>query len=327
MFISLTFPAVPVPAPIPAPEPAKPVEDIRLAGECDAVLTRFAHVPALRNAIQHRIELQKEFAALKAAKTNFKEIARVGTTYRAAVAAVLKQPLSEDGYTTLVIQYAALVTKVKDTCIKLAEAEEFDALELLGAKLAALRGLKVPALPQSSRALPPVPLPGPRVSAESVRCDALAGEYEIVTIQFTRAATFKDASRRRDELQREYNALKSAATDFVAMGRVGKALKAAVTAVVLTEEDYLTLADRHAALVTTVTATCSVLADAGQFDALEALAAKLEELKALDMSALPRSWLNDPVQPPAPPAAEEEEDDGTNDPVYVPPTTDEVTLV
>jgi hypothetical protein len=110
------------------------------------------------------------------------------------------------------------------------------------------------------------------------------------------------------------------------VGQAGKALKAAnseLAQLPLSAEDYLTLADRHVALVQQVTATCTELADAGEYDALDALAIKLEELQALDVSALPQSWANDPVQPTLPPApartAEEGEDDGSNDPVYVPP--------
>jgi hypothetical protein len=101
-------------------------------------------------------------------------------------------------------------------------------------------------------------------------------------------ATFRDTIQRRDQLQKDYNALKTAATDFVALGRVGNALKTAVAAVVLTEEDYLTLADRRAALVQKVRVKCAELADAGEFDTLDTLASKLEELKALDVSALPQ---------------------------------------
>jgi hypothetical protein len=112
---------------------------------------------------------------------------------------------------------------------------------------------------------------------------------------------------------------------------VGKALKAANEAVKqlpLSEEDYLTFAQRHAALVQKTTDACKELLLKDDLDALEELVAKLEELKALDVSALRQSWANDPVLAPAPPAtsAEEGEDDCSNDPVYVPPRVDEITL-
>jgi hypothetical protein len=69
--------------------------------ECDAVVAQLAHVPALREAIQQRDQLHSVFSALNAAKTNFMEIARVGTAHKAAIAAVLQLQLSEEDYLTL----------------------------------------------------------------------------------------------------------------------------------------------------------------------------------------------------------------------------------
>jgi N-acyl-D-aspartate/D-glutamate deacylase len=163
------------------------------------------------------------------------------------------------------------------------------------------------------------------------------GECDAVIAQFAYVPALRDAIRQRDELQREYIALKAAKTEFKASVRVGKALQAAKEAVAqlpLSEEDYQTLADRHTALVQKTTAACEDLLAEDDLDALDTLASKLEELQALDVSALPQSWANDPVQPPAPPAAsappptsaEEGEDDGANDPVYVPPHAGEITL-
>jgi hypothetical protein len=288
-------------------------------GECDTVIAQFSHAPALRSAIQERDQLQREFTALNAAKTNFKEIARLGTVHKAAVAAVEKQRLFEKFYLTLAARHAALVQQVTAMCMELADAGEFDMVEKLGAKLQKLKALDVSALPLSSSARSPAPPSVPH--AKPPQCGVVAGECDTVISQFAHVPTFRDAIQRRDELQREYNALKAAATDFVSLGRVGKALKTAIAAIVLTEEDYLTLADRHAALLHKVTTTCSELADAGEFGALATLATKLEELKALDVSALP-------VQTPVHRAttADDGEDDSANDPVYVPPATEESTL-
>jgi cell fate (sporulation/competence/biofilm development) regulator YlbF (YheA/YmcA/DUF963 family) len=289
-----------------------------LVGECDTIITQFVHVPALTKAVLQRDELQREFAPFDAAKTNFKEFARLG---KAAVAPVLQLPLSVEGYLTLKDRHAALVQKVTTMCCELADAGSFCALTTLATKLEDIEALDVSALPQSSNARPPAAAAVFRANSEPPVYGALAGECDTILTQFAHVATFRVAIQQRDELQREYDALKSAATDLISLGRVGKALKAAVSAIVLTEKDYVALADRHAALVQKVTATCIELADAREFDALDSLATKLEQLRALDVSALPHSCANDPVQPPAPPptTAEEGEDDGANDPVYVLP--------
>jgi hypothetical protein len=310
----------------PESGPADPIGSV-LVGECDTVVSQFVHVPAFRDAIRQRDELQRELAALNAAKTNFREIARVGTAHRAAVAAVLQQALSEEDYLTLADRHAALVQKVTTTCEELADAEDYDAVILLGDKLNELKALDVTTLPSShcchAAVLSAVFAYASRsyhvTSGVVAVCDALV-------TQFATAPRTREAILHRDELQDTLTSLRAAKSDFAAVGQVGKALKAAnaqLAQLPLSEEDYLTLADRHAALVQKVTATCTALADAGEYDALDALAAKLEELQALDVSALPQPWANDPVQPPAPPAptttAEEREDDGSNDPVYVPP--------
>jgi hypothetical protein len=181
------------------------------------------------------------------------------------------------------------------------------------------------AVPEA-RASVPVP---ERTPAEPTKSTAgpphetLTGECNSVIAQFVHVPALRDAIQQRDELQSELDTLKVSRT-YRASARVGKALQAAKLAVTqqpLSEEDYLALADRHASLVQAVTAECDNCLDNDEFDALDTLAAKLEELQALDVSALPQSWANDPVRPPAPPAptvtAEEEEDDGTNDPVCV----------
>jgi phage host-nuclease inhibitor protein Gam len=257
---------------------AAPPPHVVLLGECGTVIAQFAHVPALRDAIQQRDELQRELATLDTADAE--EIARVGTAHKAAIAAVLQQSLSEDDYLTLSSRHAALVQEVTVMGLEMADTGEFDAVELLGAKLNVLRKLDVSALPQPSSELHRLSL------AETLLCGALAGECDAVIAQFAHVPTFRKAIQHRDELQREYDALKTAATDLMALGRVGRALKAAGAAIMLTEEDYLTLADRHAALVEKVTTTCAELADTGKSQVLSTLASKLEKLKALDVSVL-----------------------------------------
>jgi hypothetical protein len=165
---------------------------------------------------------------------------------------------------------------------------------------------------------------------------ALEEECDTVAAQFDQALDTRDAIKQRDELQTQLDAV-NAADDFRGIARMGRAYEAAVALLLqqlLSEEDYLTLAERHEALVQNVAAQCRALADSKDYDALETLASKLEELKALDVSTLPQAWANDPVLPPVPavPAATaslsaiatgtasgEDEEEGANDPVYVPP--------
>jgi hypothetical protein len=296
-----------------------------LACECDTIVTQFGHVPALREAIQQRDELQRELAAVDAAKTNFREIARVGTAHRAAVAAVLQQPLAEEDHLTLADRHAALVQKLTATYEELADAEDYDAVTVLGDKLNELQALDVSALPSSDSCHVAVPSiarahasrSGNVTSGVLVECDALV-------TQFTNAPRTREAILHRNELQDTLTALRAAKSDFAAVGQVGKALKVAnahLAQLPLSEEDYLTLADRHAALV--------------QPPAPPAPTTTAEERE--------EDGSNDPVYvPPAPgasqegtvpadctantAAAEEGEEEWANDPVYVPPATDETTL-
>jgi hypothetical protein len=135
----------------------------------------------------------------------------------------------------------------------------------------------------------------------------LRGECDAVIAQFAHVPALGDATQQRDELQRDFDTLVTVKTDLRGICRVGKALAAAKEAVAqqpLSEEDYVSLADRRVTLVQTVTAECERLAAAGDFDTMETLVDKLEELRALDLSALPHGNRYDPEQPPAVPAAE-----------------------
>jgi hypothetical protein len=157
---------------------------------------------------------------------------------------------------------------------------------------------------------------------------ALAAECDGVITQFTHVPVIKEAIQQRDELQREFNSLKASKAEYRASVRVGKALQAAKETVAqqpLSEEDYLSFPTRHAALVQKVTATCDMLLENEDLDALDALAAKLEELQALDVSALPQNEVVHLPAHPAPISAEEGDEDCANDPVYVPPGTAEIT--
>jgi hypothetical protein len=228
-------------------------------------------------------------------------------------------------------RHAALVQKLTNTCEELVDAEDYDALTVLGDKLNELKALDVSALPASNSCSSTV-VPSAACAHLSRSGDVTSGvvvEWDALVTQFTYAPRTREAILGRNELQNTLTVLKAAKSDFAAVGQAGKALRASIAVLAqlpLSEEDYLTLADRHAALVQKVTAACAELADTGEFDALVTLAIKLEELQALDVSALPQPWANGPVLPPALSAptttasAEEGKEDGANDPVNVPGT-------
>jgi predicted ATPase len=91
-------------------------------------------VPALQNAIHSRDELHREITQLRNIGSNFKDIVRVGKALQAAKAAVALQPLSEEDYLTLAEKHTAVVEDVTYQCERLADAEDYDALEALEAQ-------------------------------------------------------------------------------------------------------------------------------------------------------------------------------------------------
>jgi hypothetical protein len=159
---------------------------------------------------------------------------------------------------------------------------------------------------------------------------ALVDECDTVIGQFAHVPALWDAIQLRDGLEAQLEAVERIGDDYELIGTLGEqllTLRQKVAEQPLSEEDYVTLADRHELLVQKVINTCATLARAKAYADVKLLGAKLKELKALDVSALPQSWANDPVQPPAPPTTVKEgEDDGANDPVYVPSATDETTI-
>jgi hypothetical protein len=176
----------------------------------------------------------------------------------------------------------------------------------------------------------PLPPPASTASSDAPVVGGVGSECDTIIIQFAHVPALRVALRQRDELQAQLEAAEQG-DDFVLVGSLGEqlgALMLKVTEQPLSEEGYLALFGRHAALVQKVTEVCRELTKAKAYAEVKVLGAKLQELKALDVSALPQSWANDPVQPPARPGtAQGGEDDCANDPVYVPlQTADETTL-
>jgi hypothetical protein len=84
-------------------------------------------------------------------------------------------PLSETNYLTLTERQAALLQDIKDQCSRLADAEEYDALEALGLKLAELSACNLQRGVHSAAAAPvAVVLEKPTTAVpETFKADAL----------------------------------------------------------------------------------------------------------------------------------------------------------
>jgi hypothetical protein len=220
---------------------------------------------------------------------DFRAIAAVGTQ--------LAGGMAEEEYRTLRDRHAALVDRFTAKCAALKQEEEFALLILLGIKLKELQALNFSALPPYSEVAATAlcsaqPLPHAALSVEE-RTNDIDRQCDALTTEFASVPSFRQAVRLRDATLRALTATGGvyAVQDWEAIGRAGNALKAANTAVKdqpLSEEDYLTLAGRHAALVQKATSQCRELAASKDYATLAAMAAKLADLTALDVSALPQ---------------------------------------
>jgi hypothetical protein len=138
-----------------------------------------------------------------------------------------------------------------------------------------------------------------QVAALVDECDTVAADVSTVLLRAQLAAAVEQE-------------------DYELVGALGVQLTAAPP---LSDEDCLTLADRHEALVQKVITTCRELPKAKSYAEVKVLGTKLKELKVLDVSALPQSWADDPVYVPPATAPDACEEEWANDPVYVPPGT------
>jgi myosin heavy subunit len=144
---------------------------------------------------------------------------------------------------------------------------------------------------------------GPAHLAADLSRAALMSECDTIITQFAHVPLLMDALQQRDELQAQLEAAELAGDDYELLGKRGvqlETLKVKVAQLPLCEESHATLADRHQALVRKVTAACEALARTKAYAELGFLGAKLNELRGLDVSALPPPWANDPVLLPAP---------------------------
>jgi hypothetical protein len=118
----------------------------------------------------------------------------------------------------------------------------------------------------------------------------LLAQSEVVCKQAKAAPAYRDLMERVRPLQAQFDAAEAAAEDFVLIGTLGtqlQQLEKESARLPLSEEDYLTLADRHAALVQRLTDQCRKMKAVGWFTELDQLATQLVALRALDVSELP----------------------------------------
>jgi hypothetical protein len=130
-----------------------------LVGECDAVIAQFAHVPALRDAIQQRDELQAQLEAAGESEDYTRAIV-LGEKFDALQEAIKMLPLADEDYLTLPDRHAALVQKVSLECKALLKAKNRAALAPLAAKLEQLKALLATETPPAAGGVSPAsPVP------------------------------------------------------------------------------------------------------------------------------------------------------------------------
>jgi hypothetical protein len=256
-----------------------------LVDDCDALVARLARAHTLLERSKQLTELVNLFAA---ETPDFEDIAVVSKTLASA--------MTEVEYFTLRDKHAALMERITAKCMALEQAEEFGLLIVLGAKLKELQAQDLSGLPPRDAAhLPTLPSEAALVVSEC--CEEIKRECACLMQPFRDVLRARQALRQRDDLRARLTALKansdiSQVPDWEAIGRAGNALKAADNAVrnqPFSQEDYLALAGRYAALVQKMTAQCRELAAAGDYATLATVATKLAELTALAQSALPQS--------------------------------------
>jgi DnaJ-domain-containing protein 1 len=253
-----------------ARQSATDAEHAALFEHCDAITAQFQLVVSMGNAIRRRDALQLDLDTLITAGADLVTIGLAGKELQAAIVVVTQQPMSEEDHLTLADRHEALVQNVTDTCKDLLAAAQYDAVITLGRKLKELQAAKASTEEQ----------------VRSAKVAELILSSSAVATQFAHVPALLDAIQTRDELQRELTSLRNDGDNFYEIVSVGTALKAAKTAVAqqaLSEAHYLTLTERQAALVQDIKDQCSRLADAEEYDALEALGLKLAEQSACNL--------------------------------------------
>jgi uncharacterized sporulation protein YeaH/YhbH (DUF444 family) len=174
------------------------------------------------------------------------------------------------------------VQRVTDTCIVLEDAKDYDLLTFLGIKLNKLNALDVAALPTHRYARKH----GTSVAyACPTTIEEVLSECDVLIPQAACARSVRQTLQTRNELQDRLYGLKvSHPLNFESIGRTRKALQtieSEVARLPLSEEDFLTLLNRHDALMQKARAVCKQLVERRHYATLAELAGKLVNLTAL----------------------------------------------
>jgi hypothetical protein len=122
-----------------------------LAAEYDTVLAQLQHVPA-REELNRRLRaLEAEYAELRVANQDFTRMAVVGKEVRALADESTQLPLSAANYLTLGDRHTLLVRQLTALCTQLADLQDFEALQVWGNRLNALKAADVTSLPSGCR--------------------------------------------------------------------------------------------------------------------------------------------------------------------------------
>jgi beta-phosphoglucomutase-like phosphatase (HAD superfamily) len=268
-----------------------------------------AQAPQRAEMMQRLEATQAQYDAAEAAADDIELIATLGKALQTLQQESAKLPLSEEDYLTLSTRHAALLQRVEERCKQLKKAKDFVALEALGVHLEAVKALKLHAA-LSPAAKPTKPaaktsfggffgLGAPKVLTTATQADLknlrsdsteLCAECNRLCAQAGHAPQRAEMMQRLEDAQAQYDAAVSAFTDLPLVASLGEALHALQqesAQLPLSEEDYLTLADRHATLVQRVVQVCKALAQAKQFYSLAALGGKLKLLRALKLPSIP----------------------------------------
>jgi hypothetical protein len=127
---------------------------------------------------------------------------------------------------------------------------------------------------------------------------ALEHDCVLLTEQIAVTAARATVPQRKQALQQQLSAAVASGTDFKLVGSLGEQLDLHSThaqQLTLSEDEQFALTDKHAALVQRLQAKCKELTASKFYALVWRLGARLEALRALDLSSLPQPWDNDPV--------------------------------
>jgi hypothetical protein len=307
--------APPIPASARRGPPALDPRCAELELLCVALAEQACHAPARLAALAQRDELQTQLDLLESGGADFARAAVLGLQLTTLRQASVQLPLSEEDYLTLPDRHAALVQKVTTKCDELRNEDRREtALTSLSGKLDQLKGVDLTAFAHgaagndthagTSRHHPcnlccgftgldivrASVTPTTPSAHDAAKLYGLQRECSTLLQLVSAAPTVRQVLQRKHRVQAQIGGLEAAEeVDYSAVGDLLlqlESLDLQSARLPMTEEDDMTLKNRHAALVETVTAVCRELMKAKQYAALRDMAAQLGALKAVDVTTL-----------------------------------------